>query len=54
MSLTTPDSVPILQRKRYCTAKAEPAFRFDLLYDNVHREDILAHAIGSSSNSAGC
>ena len=33
MSLETPDRIRNLQRKLYCKAKAEPAFRFYLLYE---------------------
>jgi len=33
MSLVTPEKIRTLQRKLYRKAKAEPAFRFYVLYD---------------------
>jgi RNA-directed DNA polymerase len=53
MSLVTPDKIRNLQRKLYCKAKAEPAFRFYVLYDKICREDILRHAYGLARANAG-
>jgi RNA-directed DNA polymerase len=44
MSLVTPEKIRTFQRKLYVKAKAEPAFRFYMLYDKIYREDILLHA----------
>jgi RNA-directed DNA polymerase len=53
MSLETPEKIRSLQRKLYLKAKAEPAFRFYLLYDKIWRADILRHAYGLARANAG-
>jgi hypothetical protein len=46
MSLQTPEKIRTLQRKLYRKAKADPVFRFYVLYDKICREDFLRHAYG--------
>src|SRR3954468_19649530 len=53
MRLGTPEKIRILQRKLYCKAKAQPAFRFYGLYDKISRDDILRHAYGLARANAG-
>lgn len=43
-NLTTPPSVQKLQSALHAKAKAEPGYRFYLLYDKVHRADVLEYA----------
>ena len=53
MSLATPDKIRSFQRKLYCKAKAEPDYRFYLLYDKICRQDILEHAYAQARDNAG-
>jgi RNA-directed DNA polymerase len=53
MSLETPEKIRNLQRKLYRKAKAEPAFRFYMLYDKICRKDILRHAYALARDNAG-
>ena len=53
MSLRTPEKIRTLQIKLYLKAKAEPAFRFYLLYDKIWRSDILRHAYALARANRG-
>ena len=53
MSLKTPEKIETLQRKLYAKAKAEPSFRFYMLYDKIYRDDILTHAYAQAKANKG-
>src|SRR6202011_1709065 len=53
MSLETPLKIRMLQRKLYQEAKEEPNYRFSMLYDNMYREDLLAHAYALAKSNQG-
>lgn len=53
MSLETPEKIRMLQRKLYLKAKAEPDYRFYLLYDKICREDMLVHAYALAKANQG-
>ena len=53
MSLATPVKISNFQRKLYSKAKAEPAYRFYLLYDKIYRPDILEHAYALARENDG-
>jgi RNA-directed DNA polymerase len=53
LSLKTPNKIRNLQRKLYLKAKAEPGFRFYLLYDKIYRKDILDHAFRVARANGG-
>jgi RNA-directed DNA polymerase len=53
MGLQTPTKIRNFQRKLYVKIKAEPEYRFYLLYDKIHREDILYHAYALVKSNKG-
>lgn len=53
MGLKTPDRIQTFQRKLYLKSKAEPDFRFYILYDKVYRDDILYHSYRLAKANGG-
>ena len=52
-NLQTPEKLRTLQRKLDFKAKTEPAFRVYLLYDKIHREDVIHHAYALARTNGG-
>jgi RNA-directed DNA polymerase len=52
-NLATPPSVRKLQTALHAKAKAEPEFRFYLLYDKVYRADVLSFAYARCKANGG-
>ena len=53
MRLQTPPKVEKLRKALHAKAKAEPEFRFYVLYDKVYRDDIVAHAYALCRSNGG-
>ena len=53
MSMETPIKIREFQRKLYIKAKQEPTYRFYMLYDKIHREDVLAQAYELAKANGG-
>jgi RNA-directed DNA polymerase len=53
VSLTAPTKLEELQGKLYAKAKAEPSFRFYLLYDKIYRRDVLEEALRRAKANRG-
>ena len=52
-NLQTPESIQRLRTALHTKAKAEPKYRFYLLYDKIYRQDILFHAYRSCKANNG-
>ena len=53
VSLTAQTKLEEFRGKLYTKAKAEPAFRFYVLYDKIHRWDVLTEALRQSKQKKG-
>ena len=53
MSLEPPENLQSLRGKLYDKAKAEPGYRFYLLYDKIHRLDVLPTPMRSRVATTG-
>jgi RNA-directed DNA polymerase len=52
-NLSTPKTVQKLQKALHAKAKAEADYRFYALFDQISREDILAHAFAQCRSNKG-